>query len=193
MAAPILPELIEHYQKYCGYRKSFQQTGRLDLSGETFLYPTTLLPLLILIQKVGAEKVIMPRSRDVASYIAAVTRPGSIQESRSYIPFMSLPRERQDIRPVMERIRKLCGDDKVVAINLDAFMLIVSEMVDNIYEHSEFNVAYALAQRYPNLRVLDLCFADDGITIPGSFERIGIRYEKNEHNKAIRDVFHIIR
>lgn len=187
MAAHKLPDLVEHYLKYCRYRRMFEQTGTIDLSDESFLYPTTLLPLLILIERIGAENVIMPHNQDVAKYIRVVTRQDSIQEPKTYIPFTKLPKEHDEMEPILQRIRELGRDVEIIGYNLDAFILIVNEMVENIYEHSEFNMAYMCAQRYPTLAILDLCFADDGITIPGSFKKCGFRYDENEHYKAIHD------
>lgn len=88
---------------------------------------------------------------------------------------------------LLERIFELGNDVEVVANTSDAFSLIVSELVDNIYEHSDFKTAYVFAQKYPKIGKLEICFVDDGITIPGSFQKIELIYEKQEHYKAIHD------
>lgn len=47
-------------------------------------------------------------------------------------------------------------------------------MVDNITEHSESERGYIFAQSYPAKGYVDLCIADEGITLTGSFKKAGI-------------------
>gem|GEM_PF-6842937 len=67
VTAAVYPQLVENYRTYCRYRKMAEQTGKLDLSHISFLYPTTLLPLLILMQKIDAKYITPPRDRDIAN------------------------------------------------------------------------------------------------------------------------------
>lgn len=54
-------------------------------------------------------------------------------------------------------------------------MYIVEELVGNIYEHSDFKNAYVMAQKkHTFTNLIDLCFFDNGITIPIKFGNYGI-------------------
>jgi anti-sigma regulatory factor (Ser/Thr protein kinase) len=180
------PQLVRNYLKYCGYRRMVDQTGKLDLTNITFFHPTTLLPLLILMQKIDDASIILPRNPDIANYIKIMKRQQTSQGQMTYVS-MQLTGQPQEKQIILDRINELGKDVEVVAKNPDAFSLIVYELIQNIYEHSGFKVAYVLAQKYPRISKLEICFVDDGITIPGSFEKIGLRYEKQEHHKAIHD------
>jgi hypothetical protein len=59
----------------------------------------------------------------------------------------------------------------------NAFKYLIGEMVTNIYEHSMFNNALVMAQKYATKKYVDICFCDNGISIPGSFERAGMFFE----------------
>lgn len=53
---------------------------------------------------------------------------------------------------------------------------ILGEMVDNITEHSESVRGYIFAQFYPLKGYIDICIADQGITLKGSFDKVGMKY-----------------
>ncbi|NOQ55959.1 MAG: ATP-binding protein, partial [Nanohaloarchaea archaeon] len=55
-----------------------------------------------------------------------------------------------------------------------------NELVDNIYQHSDFKNALVMAQRYENKKFTEICFFDDGITIKGSFLKNGIKFNDTE-------------
>jgi len=175
------PDLIMDYRKFCEYRAKCKKSGRLDLSGETFFFPTTLLPLMTFIidEKVP---VILPEDPNVTSYIVTVTngsRFGLAQRfKKSYIPLVSLPRDREEANKILQRIYEMhnngrdCGGE-------NAFKYLIGEIVDNIYEHSEFDTSWVMAQAYGSMRFMDICFFDDGITINGCFKKHGMGFESD--------------
>ncbi len=57
---------------------------------------------------------------------------------------------------------------------LNGIKYIIGEMVDNITEHSESERGYIFAQSYPQKGYVDLCIADEGITLNGSFNKAGV-------------------
>ncbi|MDG7040749.1 MAG: hypothetical protein JRN66_05740 [Nitrososphaerota archaeon] len=59
----------------------------------------------------------------------------------------------------------------MLKVNLDAYRYLMFELIDNIYQHSEFKYAYTMAQYYRNQGFVELGFLDDGITIAGSFNK----------------------
>ena len=56
-------------------------------------------------------------------------------------------------------------------------MEVVSELVDNIYQHSQFTRALIMGQRYDRKDFIDLSFYDNGITIPQTFKEKGFNHE----------------
>jgi len=45
----------------------------------------------------------------------------------------------------------------------------LSEITDNVSEHSNAESDYIIAQNYPNMKYVDICIGDDGITLLGSY------------------------
>lgn len=48
----------------------------------------------------------------------------------------------------------------------------VEETLDNITEHSESERGYIIAQAYPRKGYLDICMADNGVTLLGSYMKL---------------------
>ena len=48
----------------------------------------------------------------------------------------------------------------------------IDETLDNITEHSESDRGYIFAQAYPNKGFLDVCIADRGVGLLGSYEKL---------------------
>jgi len=59
----------------------------------------------------------------------------------------------------------------------NAFKYMISEMVDNIYQHSYFKTAFFMAQKYSRNKYIEICFYDDGIGIPESFRRANFSFK----------------
>ena len=55
---------------------------------------------------------------------------------------------------------------------------LISELLDNIYEHSQSPNGYIFSQYLENDGVINLCIGDTGITIAGSFEKAGLYQEE---------------
>lgn len=49
-----------------------------------------------------------------------------------------------------------------------------------MFIHSEFETAFIMAQHYPNMGFTDVCFYDDGISIPGRFEKSDVEFDEKE-------------
>ena len=54
---------------------------------------------------------------------------------------------------------------------------LISELLDNIYEHSQSENGYVFSQFLEREGVIDLCIADTGISIAGSYRKAGL-YQK---------------
>ena len=61
---------------------------------------------------------------------------------------------------------------------------LISELLDNIYEHSQSSNGYVFSQYLQKEGVINLCIADTGITVSGSFEHAGLYQEEIDGNEA---------
>ena len=61
----------------------------------------------------------------------------------------------------------------------------VEEALDNITEHSESDRGYIFAQAYPYKGYLDICIADRGVTLLGSYKKLPDN-EIESDNEAIK-------
>ncbi len=64
-----LPLLLRNYVMFCKYRSEAMDTGKLDLSGLSFIFPTTLLPLTDLVLSEKPFRILPPKNEVVADYI----------------------------------------------------------------------------------------------------------------------------
>lgn len=60
----------------------------------------------------------------------------------------------------------------------------LSELIDNIYEHSGSPNGYLFSQYLENNQSINLCIADDGVTIPGNYQRTGLYQQEIDGNPA---------
>jgi len=162
-----------------------EESQVLDLSELNFVYPTTLLPLTMLLVR-NNYAVKLPRNSNVQSYIEVVTNAARFDcqsWKKSYLPLVPLPRNQDEVISILQTIYRIhdngrsCGGE-------DAFKYLIGELVENIYEHSEFSSSWVMAQAYERGGHMDICFFDDGITINGCFRKHGMGYERD--SEAIR-------
>ncbi|MHA2432835.1 MAG: hypothetical protein ACXADO_06380 [Candidatus Thorarchaeota archaeon] len=164
------------YSVFCSYRSRFQTNAVLDLSDVTFLRPTTVLPLAALIKK-ERPKIRYPRDFAVRAYLETVTDSSRFEKngwnSKSYLPCVPLPNQQDKAESILQWIYRKHDDGKECG-GENAFKFLIGELVDNIYEHSEFSSSWVIAQAYKNAGYMDICFFDDGVTINGCFKKHGI-------------------
>lgn len=176
-----MKDLLNDYAKFCKHRKICDKIGLLNLSDVTFFTPTTLLPLVAYIRN-KKPSWIPPSDSSVARYIRTVTNGSRFRLAKlfrkSYLPMVPLPQNSNEANKILERIYEMhnhgqyCGGE-------NAFKYLIGEIVDNVYEHSEFTDSFVIAQKYVQLGFMDVCFFDDGITINGSFRKHGIPFQSD--------------
>ena len=171
----LYPDLVSEYVDYARHRIMFKQTGKLDLSSVNFIYSTTLLPLSEIILK-NKDKYIRPKLYSVANYIDTIINSTSSNERRSYASIVKLPQNCEKVEESLKKIFAMQTDPNSFG-GESAFKYVVSELVDNIYQHSSFSRALIMGQRYDVKGFIDISFYDNGITIPQSFKDNGFNYE----------------
>ena len=97
---------------------------------------------------------------------------------KTYIPIVSFPngttRTQMDCRnEILSAAENLIVQRLNIPTNIrNGLTYLIGEAVDNISEHSQSQRGYIFMQYYPNKSYLDVCIADNGITILGSYRKI---------------------
>lgn len=177
------PQIVDEYMKFCKIHLNAVESGVIDLSRYEWFYPTSLLPLWT-IKNCDDYEYIPPSNPNVAHYISTVTESTYSEES-SYVPLQFFPKSHAKPAEIDERITRLCNEKYFGGKS--AFLFLLDEMINNVYQHSEFNNAGVLAQRYESKHFVEISFFDDGISIPGSFEKHNVQFTTDEDaiSKAI--------
>lgn len=178
-----LPIMLESYLEFCKHREQSKSAKKVNLQKCGWIYPTTLLPLINFIKENKLD-YIPPENESIAKYIETIVKStilrnsGSILGFGSYVPIINLPKDREKANEFIELIYKLQEDNEYGGKN--AFNYFVSELVNNIYEHSRFTNAFIVAQKYPKMKFTEICIFDNGITIPGNFQQYKMIFQDFE-------------
>lgn len=160
----------------------------IDFSDAHFVSPVFVLSLIIYLSKCGKSITV----QNVPDYLAVIgldsggIKPDQIRQteflaileryaSKTYIPIINFDAHRNsDAKEVVSSlvenmiIRQLSIQHNVA----NGFKYMVDEILDNITEHSESDRGYIFAQAYPNKAFLDVCIADSGVTLLGSYQKL---------------------
>lgn len=162
-----------------------------DFSETESLNPFFLLPLVVYKSKCGRTVQYTHLSSYVKSYFDAIhffdlleaenevdfsAYIGKYAQKR-YIPMIKFPALKcKDT--IKNNILSAIGKILKIQLNIkgeiySALDYMLTELIDNITEHSESEHGYIFAQYYPKDKYIDICIIDTGITILGSYVKIG--------------------
>ncbi|NLT36708.1 MAG: sensor histidine kinase [Methanomassiliicoccus sp.] len=177
---PVPSGLLESYLGYAYVQSNYFTSGAIDLSGISWIYPTTLLPSIGLLVNHPDATYVPPRDPNVATYIDTMLMRDfhHVSSSASYVPIVALPENEKELDPVLRRLYGLNKDGKDYG-GQNAFKYLVGELVTNVYEHSGFSHALVMAQKYQSKGFVDISFYDDGRTIPGSLSAAGMIFNND--------------
>ncbi len=170
MPSSILPVVLQEYLNFCKIRENSEHTKIIDLSPYNWFYPTSMLPLCNLLKNRGSMIVISPHER-VSNYISIIM--GTSYGSSTYIPITYLPKEQNEVSGVINQLQKW-HNNGIYYGGMNAFSFLIGELIDNIYQHSDFTNASVMAQRYEGKGFTEISIFDDGISIPACFENHGL-------------------
>lgn len=180
-----LPAILQCYLTFCAVRQRYLRSGTLRLDA-SFVFPTTFLPLAVLIARTHAQ--LQTRSEKVRGYVDWIMAADKPPKGGTYLPIIRLPESPKASQGVLEGLEDLSESTELFRGNRDAYRYLLSELVDNIYEHAEASHAYVMAQYYPRKGLMEASFMDDGMTIPKSLEQgAGATYSKDSDYQAILD------
>ena len=173
--------------KLCAGLESAKNEITIDLSDARFVTPSFLLPVIVYIHQLRWS-VNMTNARTYLSAIhfpeggvnaATFTRTAAFKSymesysTRSYIPIIKFPTDLQgnDKRnAILECIDNIIGRQVLFGSNVrQALKYIIGEAVDNIVEHACSEFGYIVTQSYITQGYTDICIADTGHTIVGSY------------------------
>jgi len=150
-------ELISLYLAF----KGVDGQTRFDLSRINWLFPLLILPVAAYIQDTDSD-FICPGDPSIRSYLETVRFPSGVesvsevQKEKSYVPLIALRKsrfqEREGLRDcfaeIVYRVLKPTAGVK------NAVYYPITELVENIFEHSCEEKGYVFAQHYPKKDLL---------------------------------------
>lgn len=168
--------LFHDYKKFEKLAKKHDGSETLDASKEYFLAPTTITPLFCFMQHNGVPRIAVNNSTQ-----EFVNRIINKRETNTTKHFEDLPKTNE------EWIKQQPAHKMAEKINHERYAgyatvyHICNELISNIYNHTPIekgyaNHGYSFTQEYVNGDKLDICFMDDGLSIPGKFEMNGIPF-----------------
>jgi anti-sigma regulatory factor (Ser/Thr protein kinase) len=179
--------------------KSEDEDARWDFGNTMFLTPFFLLPLMLYKSKCGKNVTCINKSDNICSYFEKIHFENGLKPdeyevndfqkqmnsfaTRTYIPIIDFPasKSKNDVKStILDVVEKIF----IKQLNIKgqiriALSYMLAETIDNITEHSNSNRGYIFAQYYPAKHYIDVCIADNGITLLGSFIK--------NNNKNVRD------
>jgi anti-sigma regulatory factor (Ser/Thr protein kinase) len=157
--------LQEAYRNYITLRYS-GTPNKIRVSEDVFL-PCITIGLIKRAEELGKVKVEADPS---SSYTTVAERGDSVKNNLIY---QSLPKDPTDKNNMTSKMQKK------LEIEEQAIRQCISELIDNIQEHSKTDHSCMIAQRRPNENNMDIFIADNGVTIPHTYEENSITMESD--------------
>ena len=167
---------------------STDESIAVDFSRTRFISPVFALSLIVYLSRCG-RKVTFCNVHDYLEVIGLASggvRPDNMRKSeflammegyakKTYIPIIDFPAradsdEKEAILSIVESI--IIRQLKIPSNVATGLKYMMEETVDNITEHSDSDRGFIFAQAYPQKKYLDLCIADQGITLLGSYKKL---------------------
>lgn len=178
------PELISSYSEFVDFRNKAKVDGIIDLKDRKWLSSTSVF-LLAFLKAEYSCAVISTGKSNAKGYLDQMTHDPIwwtkdlkviYSQRNSYLPFSKLPKEETEFKVLFARLSELIKSHKPSGGEY-AFKYVLGKLTDNIYQHSNFEKSYIMGQAYKNKGYVELSFIDDGISIPGNFEKHKIDFE----------------
>lgn len=172
-------QLVALYKTLRGLNLNSPTT--FDFSLITWINPLLALPIASLIKT--AEHSFSPAS-PISTYLSAIRFPGGVrtvdalkQVNKSYIPIGILQRQNSVGREQLESafLQLLANAIGEVPGSRSAIYYPIAELTTNIFDHSQSDTGWILAQWYPSKKFLDLCIVDRGRGLASAYkEELGL-------------------
>ena len=168
--------------------KSVDQDVTIDFSDTRFISPVFALSLIVYLTRCG-KKIAFT---NVSGYLERIglgiggIKPDTMRQtefmaelekyaSKTYIPIIDFAAGRNsDAKEVVSSIveNMIIQQLNIQSNVANGLKYMIDETLDNITEHSESDRGYIFAQAYPTKGFLDVCIADRGVSLLGSYEKL---------------------
>lgn len=167
----------------------------IDFSKTKFISPVFALSLIVYTAKSNKtirfenmndymhmfhmDNAIEPDKGRKSEFIANMER----YARKTFIPIISFPahKNNDDKEYILTIIENLIIRQSNIQNNVaSGLKYLISETIDNITEHSESDRGFICAQAYPTKRYLDICIADIGVTLLGSYMKLADNELEND-------------
>ena len=168
--------------------KSVDQEVTIDFSDTRFISPVFALSLIVYLSRCGKQVSF----KNVPDYLNRIEfgnggiKPDTMRQteflaklekyaSKTYIPIIDFAAGRNsDAKEVVSSIveNMIIQQLNIQSNVANGFKYMIDETLDNITEHSESDRGYIFAQAYPTKGFLDVCIADRGVSLLGSYEKL---------------------
>lgn len=158
----------------------------LDLSRIEWILPCASLLLSHRISELRSEgckvDITAPRSQAVVNHLKQIGFPFG-NEDRPHTCFPICHFRNNVPQHLNEMFRFIDQNFPKVENYQNGLKYVLSELADNLEQHSAFGHATVMAQCFEKKGYIDIGIMDNGITIPGRFEKSGITF--NEDFEAV--------
>jgi len=170
----------------------------LDFKKLQWSCPFTILPIASLMKSLSKNGKDVyyskPSDKGVKSYLDWMEFPYGVDEvnklkKQSYIPIVCLKNNDLNIKnreKVFSSFSSLLFEKINNKRNETAMYYFLSEIYNNIWEHSDTRYGWLFAQYYKNKKFTDICLLDNGITIAGSYANSQLELSINNDSRAIQ-------
>lgn len=172
-----------------------------DFSGVEFLHPFFLAPLAIYKNNVDKKIECINIPLRIQSYLNSVCFDrmlhfdkdlrNDVEDvmkkylTKTYIPLCSFAMTDSNKDSFGSLLQKMIIKQvNMKREGINPLNYLISELLDNIFEHSYSSMGYVFSQYIESEGTIDLCIADTGITIAGSFKRSNLFQEEIDGNET---------
>lgn len=160
----------------------------IDFSSTHFISPVFALSLIVYLTRCGKQVSF----QNIPDYLERIgfgnggIKPDQMRHteflatlekyvSKTYIPIIDFAAGRNS--DAKEVVSSIAENMIIQQLNIrsnvaNGLKYMIDETLDNITEHSESDRGYIFAQAYPTKGFLDVCIADRGINLLGSYEKL---------------------
>ncbi|MDP3734232.1 MAG: ATP-binding protein [Nanoarchaeota archaeon] len=164
--------------------QSLDQNDKIDLSKVLWISPFVALMLSHKIEELRLKghslDIIKPESVKVQNYLQKIGFPLGSDYIKGNTAFPIKHFNSNPEKAIVD-LYKYIESTFPVELRGNTINYILSELVDNVDQHSKYSTATVLAQYYPLKKYIDIGVVDNGYSIPGVFTDNGIDFVE-DHN-----------
>lgn len=181
----MISSLLEDYKKYLAMPKNLDRLYLSDVS----LAPASLLPSLHFAE-FNSINLVIPRDINARNHLRRILCLSGEELLHNEFPFLRFSIEdneesKADILGLLDHLIWRLLFDKEEEYEqyggVNTFRYVLGEILSNVDQNSEANLVYTFGEIYSKRKFIDIGILDNGITIPG-------KYEKSRPEFADKDV-----